>query len=863
MLKKIACVFLLICLTINHFCLFRENRTDSYFMINKSSSYSETVESWQSSGAVAQTSFSTLSTGATPGQTLQKLAEANDEFSTSALSDMSLLQFYFEGENYAYGIDAAGNEIVAVRRPNGKKIDVMDGFGKFYANNTSNKSIVKATTVTEFEKSTDENGNINLNVMYAVSGNDAQNAIIKGEYVFYRESVGISFNVSATSETEFLRNKSGFTRSYIQGYDKKLEYVKINSQWIYPENLDNPYQQFESIAYIYDIGSASRIYTFLRGEHFPQSFVAEETYGNRLPVFFNVQNNENGTYSIDFNYTYDWTCVDNSENELGADYLALFRGKHSEFAAGIAAVLPEDDNSTFFTGNNVALNINVTNLTFDSLTFSLRYDVRDYYGNVVDAGLFINNSIEKKTVANRAVNISGKYGMYYLNLYVISENSSYTECYPFALLEKYDYKYNATSPFGINNFNYYKNDLSQLDRAAITASKIGVATMRTGGSNTYFLDRLIEQGINRFNGITGACYNEEDVESYMKGIKTSVENLAPYVQSIEFGNEMNLYAVDDESLVDSVYNQFYNYTFTPTYEFMKASYPEIDYIPSCFSTAQSAWIDRMTAETDGVWDMFDICSIHAYGYPWIPDRYGSRDLNYSEAWNIECSLERADEAMKTHGNKKLYVTEVGYPTHLEDPTAVCLRTQADYTVRTGALCLAYGADVIQYYCAFDRTQYYTGFNNTDREWNYGLMYEADYYGVVKPKPAAVAFAVMTRMLESVEIDSGNISKYDEGYNTAGIRAFSVNTAAHGNVLIAYSNAEVLSNGKKDINGAPGFRTPSLPWNSQWKQTDSLELETDMLQVSVYDIMGNVTVYEADNGKVSIPLTGSPVYICNS
>lgn len=862
MIKRIACLFLLVCLVLNQFCFLSGKSVYDFFMSNTTTSYSDTVSMWKNTVGQVDGEFATLGASVTPGQAIQNTAQTGTDevFSTSVLSDITLLQFYYEGENYAYGIDTNGNETVAVRRPNGQKIDVMDGFGKFYANNSSNKSLVRASTVEVFSKDTDENGNVCLDVTYLLSGNDGGTSTVSARYVFYRESVGVCFNVSAISASEFLRNKSGFSRTYIQGYDKTKEYVKVNSQWVYPKNLDNPYQEFESLAYTYDIGSTAKMYTFLRGEHFPDTFVAEETYGNRLPVYFNTEKNDDGTYKIDFTYTYDWTAVDSSEDDIGSDYLALFRGKQSDFAAGIAAVNPESDNSTMFVGNSVALNINVTNLTAKKLTFSLRYDVRDYYGNVVASGLFTDNKLNKNTQVNRNVTVSGKYGMYYLNLYVISNNSSYTECYPFALLEPHQYKYNNTNPFGINNFNYYKNDMSQLDRMAKLSAKMGVATLRTGSGNTYFLDRLIEQGITRFNGITGACYNAEDVESYMAGIKSTVEKLLPYVQSIEFGNEMNLYAVDDESLVDEVYGQFYNYTFTPTYEFMKENYPEIDYIPSCFSTAQTAWIERMTSNVDGVWDLFDICSIHAYGYPIMPDRYGTRSLSYSEAWNIECSLERAANAMKTYGNKKLYVTEVGYPTPLETDSTVCLRTQADYSVRVGAMCLAYGADVIQYYCAFDRTQYYTGFNNTDREWNYGLMYEADYYGVIKPKPAAVAFAVMTRKLESVEIDSGNISGYDEGYNVGGIRAFTVNTEEYGNMLIAYSNSEVLSNGKKDINGNSGLRTPSLPWNSQWKQTDMLELETDSSQIAVCDIMGNTAVYESKSGKVSIPLNGSPVYI---
>ena len=181
----------------------------------------------------------------------------------------------------------------------------------------------------------------------------------------------------------------------------------------------------------------------------------------------------------------------------------------------------------------------------------------------------------------------------------------------------------------------------------------------------------------------------------------------------------------------------------------------------------------------------------------------------------------------------------------------------------------HGVDVVQYYCMSDRTGYYTGFNNTNEEWNFGLFYEADYFDVIKPKPAGIAYANMTRQLESYVHNSGKIDSYDEGnledgaysYNVAGVRAFRFDTELYGEVVVAYSNSEVLSNGKKNILHESNLRTPNLTWNTHWQKTDDTEFTAKGQTVKVVDIMGNTTVYTPDsNGKVSIPLTGSPVYI---
>ena len=103
-------------------------------------------------------------------------------------------------------------------------------------------------------------------------------------------------------------------------------------------------------------------------------------------------------------------------------------------------------------------------------------------------------------------------------------------------------------------------------------------------------------------------------------------------------------------------------------------------------------------------------------------------------------------------------------------------------------------------------------------------------------------------------------KYDEGYDKAGVRAFEFDTALDGKVVVAYSNSEVLTNGKKNSIGTTGDRTPTLPWNNQWTKTDDTVFEAAGNTVTVYDSMGNKTEYKAENGKVTIPLTGSPVYI---
>lgn len=850
--KFLLCLFLSACVFLN-----------AAFALNAADNAAGT-----SSGNNASV-FNTSDISVTPGAVSLPAGTASTKYPTSGLWNTSVLNYYYEGNNYAYGINSSGNEIIAYKRPDGTKIDLLAGAGniKLYDGRASQRREIMLTNtiVSSFLESTLSDGTDCLTVTYSVAGNYSDGAEITAEYLFYEASVFVKFHITANAAENFSLANSYLERTYINGY--KNEYVKINSDWIYPETLDYPYREFESLAYIDEIDSALRLYSFIREEEMPGYCIAENMQGTRLPLYFSE---ENGGV-LDYTFSYSLAIADMKFEKQSADYLGLFRGKNSDFAAGIAPVTPNTDNSTLFYGSSVKLNLNVTNLKSSELIFSLRYDVRDYYGNVVQSGLFKDNKILKGLDANREIEISGGYGMYYLNLYVISENDTYTECYPFALLKNHTYTHNDTSPFGISSVNGYRpkinacEDYSQYTDIANICAKIGVANARLNSSPQmlHFADVLKSCGVNNFNGQYGTVNTDSSkINSYKQAVANSISALAPYVQSYEVGNEYNLKLMSSQNVDRAeAYMLYYNNTFLPTYNLITSDYPDIDYIPTSVSAGETAWFNQL-ANTE-IWNLFDIISIHTYADCRMPDGFSknSSSINGSDLWNIEDALIRSKSAINSYGNKKLYITEVGYNTAPLSVTSVDLRTQADYTVRIGVLGLGYGADKIQYYCFSDRTSYFTGFSNSNAEFNFGLFYEADYYGNVMPKPAAVAFAVMTSCLEGADVSKCCIAEqYDEGNTVNGVRAFKIVTKAGDNVYVAYSNREVLSNGKKLETGLTGRRTPNLPWNKQWKKTDLTTFKAVSDTVTAVDIMGNETVYNAVNGSVEIPLTGSPIYI---
>lgn len=913
--------------------------------------------------------FSTEEASLTPGKACDLSLVDDIEIPRSALSDITALEYYYENDIYAYGITKEGKEVIALRKANGLKYDMLEGAGKVHIVSSiagDNAAQLTNTTVKDYSQITDESGNTVLTVNYNVEGKavDEYNSASSVEgwtapsvsvvYTFYKNSIGVCGAVAGQSEKYTLSgSRSKLNREHSGGYDHNKEWVKVNSQWIYPENMDEPYQDFESLAYIYSPDTIHKMYTFFRGEGLATSYAPKELRGNSIYLSF-----EDGNI-INAEYNYSLTFADGESEKQNPDYLGLFRSRNDDFAAGITAAQENTESSTVFVGNSVKLNINITNLKNSETKFSLRYDIRNYYGDVVDAGLFVDNILPVNSEANRILNVSGKYGMYYLNLYVVSENTSYKECYPFALVEEYDYLYNSTSPFGISTVTAYVGaekrkadtgtfiqDYSQVQALASLSAKIGISNARTGTGGSYSVDEngnttytaaipkyaeyMKELGINRFIAHLGETFESEyrgkldeimadgpvkpvelsrsdyateeeyaaaveiyntEYEAYMaapeeyrtkyeeyaaefgKLIKASADSASKFAQSIEYGNEMNIYTLRDNDAygVDSLYDLFYHDTFLPSYEYVTSNYSDLKYVPTSFSAAESGWLNHLADDSneDAIWDKFDICSLHIYGQPWMPDSFGALTGGSDSLWNIEDAMIRIENACNTYGDKEVYVTEVGYTTPPALSTSVGLRTQADYTARIGAICLAHGADVVQYYCMTDKINNCNGFKNDDVEWNFGLFYEPDYYEVIKPKPAGIAYANMTRQLESYVHNSGRIDAYDEGnlsdgsysYDVSGVRAFRFETALYGEVVVAYSNSEVLADGKKNSLGTSNMRNANLTWNSQWSKTDETEFTAVGEAVRVVDIMGNEEIYTPDeNGKVTIALTGSPVYI---
>ncbi len=801
----------------------------------------------------------------------------------SELTDESELQYIYKGKNYAYGITKDNKEYIAYRDEFGDMVDVFNGPGRAVIKNTSSATILATGNMTDWTETMLDSWH-SIVTHYVVNVSGGSNQFFEVAYVFKENSISVSVKVRVNSETPLA--DGSLSRAFVNV--PKATSTRVNETWEYPISGDQAYQKFESLTFRNQISDDIYAYTFLRTVGQRTEYNVEGMNGSYLPI--EIQESETDlVYGVNVDNLYDISFVDTSVDKYqGGDYLALFRSWDSQFAAGVALAEATDDSSTIVEGNSVKLNLNVTNLIEEDLKYSLRYDVRNHYGDVVDAGVFIDNTVYKYADANRSITVGGKYGMYYLNLYVISEHSTYREMFPFALIPEYEYKYWETNPFGVNSVNCNKNNESEWIGSGRLQAKVGTANYRIGNDGNQFImaKEMIKHGSHRFvGGLNVTEAKQGSVDSWTNGIIKSVDNMVKVLGEdldyIEIGNEFNLKALSGDGPSESeLYPIWYEYMFKPSYDAITAKYPELTYMPTPDSACSPSWLNWFVdgyVNAEGkrvgkVWDLVDIVDTHIYGTPWMPDSYSIYNVNENTApneglWHIEQGMRRMDQNLKrlnpTDPTKTDFMlTEVGY-TSRPWGNSVDQRTQADYTARIGAICLGYGADMVQYYCMYDRTSYSTG-NSENGEWHFGLFHEHDYYGIIKPKTSGIAFAIMTRILESYKKNSGEISsKYDEGFWNGGVRAFSFDTDLKGKVIMAWSNAEVLPNGKKRANGTVGDRLPTLQWENQWKQTDPTSFEVAKGgTLEIIDLMGNSTklVDDDNNGEITVELTGSPVYI---
>lgn len=208
----------------------------------------------------------------------------------------------------------------------------------------------------------------------------------------------------------------------------------------------------------------------------------------------------------------------------------------------------------------------------------------------------------------------------------------------------------------------------------------------------------------------------------------------------------------------------------------------------------------------GITDYMDAAAIHLYphGEPEASDY-----------------VQRYKELKKLIGDDvKIWVTETGMNTAKNGYKNVTEEEQAMYLPRTHFGFLAEGVEKILWYDLLNDGTDLTG--NIAHEDNFGLLHAKNSpFGIYAPKPAYVAYGVMTRMLD-------------------GKKFVSVDNAGD-------EYCYVFSDDKNKVSAVYSRTSGEVTVNTK-------------SSVTVTDLMGTKKVYTPENGSVKLPIDGSVQYI---
>lgn len=769
-------------------------------------------------------------------------------YGDTALLNTNELQFFYKGLSYAYGITQEGKEVIALIDQNsGDWIDILNGAGTIQLNTSSlsggvGTALLESNGIESFDQ-TMVDGFTTLYITYKLTGYNVEGSELVSTYTFKERAINVTQSVRYTDKTlSVVGSKSYIVRRLMQ--EKISTKATPVGRWVYPENGDYPYQECESIGTEIKFDEHHTLYTFMH----PSSgnYTVTGYPEINLPLDFEE------TKGVNYSCSFDIVPYTNTDNETEDRYRALFAGRGSNYAVGVFPTTNNTENSTVFVGNSVDLNLNFTNIIDTDVLFSLRYDIRDYYGNIVDAGVFVNNTALPGTSVNHKIHVEGKYGMYYLNLYTISGYYAHLECYPFALIRDYDYKYRSTNPFGMTSMELMLDkDPDGIWIPAKLFVKMGVGTYRLSNMNPVGLEaaRYMQENGIQINPQTGTINTDSGYMNKIDSFKTTIadfvnKTIPDIGDSLEVGNEVDGAITIWGKPLSSIKDNYVNGTHIPASQVLRSMGRK--YVCAGLAGAGTVWLDVL-GET---WDLMDVLSAHPYGYPSMPDAVGGATDNTT--WNIEQGMQRCANAIKKYGNKELWFSEIGYPTPPLVSDHTSLRTVADYDMRTYVLGSYYGATRIELYSTYDVAAGVYGFVGDNVEMNFGKFYNPDWLGTVKPKPSAAAIAAINFVTDGLQ-------KTEEAqkYTTSTIRTFKMTIKGSEDVYCTWSNTKPLPNGSgKHVSD----RIVGMPWENEWDYTDYVTYDAVGSKVTVYDVMGNATVYTAEGGKVTIPVTGSPIYI---
>lgn len=767
-----------------------------------------------------------------PGTPTQAPPKDNYDYKASKVADTANLKYHYDGSNYRFAIDKKGNEYIAYYdKAAGTFVDIFGG-DEYYLNDESGMLITYTGDFKGYRKVTVD-GCSGVEINY-----DAPAGTIRTTYKFAPDYVGVTAKLQYAGTSRTGTDNSYLNRDLINPASAYT--TKSLGKWVFSD--DAPYRALDAFVTVHTIGSY-QAYTFIRDNPASSNFALANFASTQIPM--KTAGSNALTYSIKMDIRLDRV---NSSTDNIVDAQAIVNDQPLSYKL----VPKTKDKAMVFDTDAVDFDVTVKNVSAKAQTASIAYNVMNYYNQEV-----LKKSENLGTLAAGASKKAGihvappKKGMHFLTMNVTGGGKTLKDYYTFAMTPKMALQYKKTNPFGLC-MNGMGGASVYNDVGVEAMKKIGVAKTRTGMYPSYdntsenqaaqkkLMKDLTDAGIV-LNAIQLYWGLPNDAQEYEKITREYFPLTNPYAACVEIGNEEGLAGREMNPQYGN-FDQYLNKCFLPAYKAIKALNPNMKIMNGALSGGDTGWMQLM--KDTGMWDKIDYLSYHPYGIPYAPDS------QYGGFWNIEKAMKDVSAMNQKLGAKPLYITETGYPTTPlgKAKDSLDLRTQGDYLLRCYALGMSYGAKVIEWYSIFDKTGADT-FDDTYMEYHFGLFYLPDANGLLMPKPSAMAFATMARVLDGTQSTR-------EVTVRSKLRVFEV-TLKGKTVAMAWSTKERHA---LDAEYGTTQRKPSQAWENVWKQTDNVTFQAAGSQVTVIDAMGNETIYKAAGGKVTIPMSGSTVFI---
>ncbi|SIT36129.1 conserved hypothetical protein [Paraburkholderia piptadeniae] len=260
----------------------------------------------------------------------------------------------------------------------------------------------------------------------------------------------------------------------------------------------------------------------------------------------------------------------------------------------------------------------------------------------------------------------------------------------------------------------------------------------------------------------------------------------------------------------------------------------------------------------GLAKYLDGIAIHGYYDPNgpSPSHPPERLMNASDPQQAQYALPTSMRALRRlmaaqyKPGAKLFATETGisydvgeqYGPHY--PTGDVLYAQGAVVARTHLILLGEGADMTYIFYSND---------TPDATPGYGVFFDLDHPkgdfgpGAISPKPAALAVAAMTRLIDGTAT-LGPVKR-----TPAGVYAYAFQRLNGGKIVTAaWTHDNAKWNKSTHFDPKAG-----VPWRLQ------VDAPGTSGKVTVFDMMGNPSSVPYQNGYATLALTETPVYVVSS